>query len=127
MAELTMKERRKKWADALRVEQGRAIHRLRKRYCFCVLGIGCEVYRVETGNGEWIPGHDDEWNFFIGHSAYPSLMPPEVKEWYGLRGSMGGFDVAGEREYISTLSDDGKPWPEIADIIEAEPAGLFVN
>lgn len=52
----------------------------------CVEGMACEVYRRETGEGEWISNSRDT-EFVLNHTAYGIMMPNEVADWYGFDGN----------------------------------------
>lgn len=57
----------------------------------CCLGVLCELYREETGNGEWILD-GDHYTFsppggFLGESNYP---PESVWKWAGLKSASPG-------------------------------------
>lgn len=72
---------RKALAVARSGELGQCQHGMRDddgRVCF--LGLLCEVFRRETGQGCWESGY-----FVIGTplSQYLSSLPPQVQEWYG--------------------------------------------
>lgn len=72
----------KKWTDALRsgdYEQG--THYLRNEDRYCCLGVLCDLYKKETGQGEWAGGI-----FYVEGATQCSVMfPPEpVREWAGL-------------------------------------------
>lgn len=43
----------------------------------CILGVTCELFRLETGQGRW---DQDGW-FHLHGQAYGESAPPEVVRW----------------------------------------------
>jgi hypothetical protein len=94
---------------------------------FCCLGVLCELYRRETGEGVWAKkavGQDTyprgEFSFHLSPLSYSdSLTPAEVAEWaeMGCRDPWMDDERYGERS-LSGLNDDGVDFPTIADVIE---------
>lgn len=72
---------------------------------FCCLGVLCELYRVETGKGEWVKN-----KFVLGKEESESFPPDKVRTWAGLT----EFDFS---RYAS-INDRGGSFREIADDIE---------
>lgn len=74
------RERIQKWVDKLlsgEIEQAQS--RLRRDASMCCLGVACEVYRKETGEGEW------SGSFFgKGNKGNMTFLPSFVFDWYGL-------------------------------------------
>lgn len=68
---------------------------------------------------------NDNCVIYDGASSFP---PDIICEWVGLNQNNGQYRVANV-DYNQTLSSDNderiKSWPEIADIIDSHPAGLF--
>lgn len=119
-----------KLLDALRSgEFTQAQGQLRRGDGHCCLGVACEVYKRETGNGTWT--HlDDEPRFVASDHAddwSAHLLPPTVKEWYGFSSEAGRFEDA--VAYFTCLTDlndcGGLSFEDIADVIESAPGGLF--
>ena len=83
------KERIKLWVEALRsgkYQQGRrALRTLDNKYC--CLGVACEVYREQTGDGDWREA--DEYVSFHPSEGNKgtALLPSAVQKWFGLRES----------------------------------------
>lgn len=58
---------------------------------YCCLGVACEIYRRETGNGEWVERkkynrerHRGNANqFLVSGERFSSFLPKEVREWFG--------------------------------------------
>ncbi len=114
-----------KWLAALRgeleespgkpFEQG--MRELSNGYTYCCLGVLCELYRRETGEGSWV---DDSTRWFLdggGRSSGASL-PRGVVSWAGLGELDSDPEVATGR--LSSLNDSGSTFVEIADLIEAQ-------
>lgn len=114
-----MNDNARKWIAALRsgeFRQGRG--QLRRDNSYCCLGVACELYRRENG-GEWRHLGNGRFSFF----DVAGLLPNEVQCWLGLRrcdGFYGGSSLVGG-------NDGGYSFAEIADLIESEPEGLFVE
>ena len=107
----------KRWVAALRSgEFQQATGCLRYGDGYCCLGVACELYRRETGEGEW-----DGKNFFLGQHA---SLPRDIKNALQLRRSDGHFN---NKHRLADMNDSGCTFAEIADLIESEPAGLFVE
>jgi hypothetical protein len=94
---------------------------------FCCLGVLCEIFRRETGEGVWAEkaqDHDNhrcgEFNFKLSPLSYSdSLTPAEVADWaeMGCRDPWMDDERYGERS-LSGLNDDGVDFQTIADVIE---------
>ena len=110
------KANRRLWVEALRsgkYEQGR--HRLRdNENGFCCLGVACDVF-----------GPDD-WDGlkFLGEVSY---LPPAVMEFFGISDRRAFYRHDLMKTTLADQNDKGKSFAEIADIIESEPLGLFVE
>ena len=105
-----------KWVEALRsgkYSQGR--NQLRTpgfpaetEPVYCCLGVLCEVYRQETGLGEWGLGEQ-----FLGNCV---LLPAEVAVWAGVKSNPA---IVGR--HLSAINDGeygGHDFCAIADMIE---------
>ena len=117
------RERRDRWAEALRsgeFEQNTGALRVNDKYC--CLGVACELYRRETGEGRWTT----EDYFWIDGEARNDLLPARVAKYFGVDRSS-SFHEDGHEDQLSGLNDDGLPFDAIADVIEREPEGLVVR
>ncbi len=113
-------EIKKRWIAAIRsgeYEQGRG--RLKRGDKFCCLGILCDLYLKERGK-TWATAQDTGAGVCGGQTAY---LPLEVMDWAGLKHE----SPNAEGHTLSTHNDGrdsgevkGKPFEEIADIIEKE-------
>src|SRR5688572_668760 len=77
------KEAIRKWVEALRsgeFQQGKDSLRP-KPDAFCCLGVACEVFRRETGKGEWAAIHSDMTFVASDASSSADLLPTAVAEW----------------------------------------------
>lgn len=121
------KERIRIWIKDLRDHpelQGKGMLRTSDNK-FCCLGRACEVYRLETGEGEWseIVENVDEYEenklgfiFYTRSDKEGKTLPRSVMYWFG-------FDEedpkVGTSKYLSEYNDDvGMSFSEIANIIE---------
>jgi hypothetical protein len=117
-----MNENAKKWVDALLSgEFEQAKRRLRRQEPdgdrYCCLGVACEVYRRETGDGCW-----DGETFTAGGDRDNISLPFDVQAWLGLASDNG---TSRHEAPLIDENDFGKDFKEIAAIIVAEPEGLF--
>jgi hypothetical protein len=67
----------------------KAMRHLRRNDGFCCLGVACELYRRETGQGQWVPRAHNVQEFVLGDpderkETYDSGLPPDVREWFGI-------------------------------------------
>jgi len=113
-----MNDNAKRWVEALRsgeYEQGRNWLRRGDRYC--CLGVACDIAADDLG----LERTSNGWR---GGRAY---LPPVVQRWLGLATRMGEFiePETGWQGSLVVLNDKFTPFAEIADLIEAEPEGLF--
>lgn len=117
----TWKTNRKKWVEALRsgeYEQGTTY--LCKDDKHCCLGVLCRAAKIE---GRSSSRGGKETVRFSGGSTLP---PPDALQFVGLTNNHGSFKTDIEDSLIN-INDDERPFSEIADIIESEPPGLFLE
>ena len=117
----TWKKNRAAWVKALRsgeYEQCRA--RLFNGMGYCCLGVLCKVAGLEP----------DTAFMFDGSSR---RAPSRAKAFVGLATSCGEWKLEPNEAYgfkfetLAWRNDDGNSFFEIADIIESEPPGLFLE
>jgi hypothetical protein len=107
---------KKLWVEDLRQNPDlKTTGKLKRGDKFCCLGRLCEVYRKETGKGEW-DGND---NFILQINELKFfgdvLLPLEVIEWAGLSSD----DPQIEENPLTDLNDAGiLTFPDIADLID---------
>ncbi len=114
-----------KWVAALRSGEFRQTNRRLKRVdpddvaSHCCLGVLCELYRSETGQGEWGPG-----DIFVATGGIVpmrnGLIPPiPVQEWAGLT----------DMDDIGLLTAHNDPQPVYDDttnmIVDTRPSHSF--
>lgn len=113
-----------KWLEALRsgeYEQGRDALYMQGKHC--CLGVLCDVYAKETGEGSFAPPHIDSnpWTFECAVDGDDSSLPAEVLHWSGLSDSSGGRVKIGEKfDWLTGHNDSGIPFAQLADAIEAQ-------
>lgn len=117
------KELRREWVKSLRsgeYEQGQG--RLRIGDEFCCLGVACDLL-AKKGMARWNGGVA-----VCGESEGDVHLPTVAGDFLGLKTGWGSFDcpVSGAASLVD-LNDSGKTFAEIADIIESEPEGLFID
>ena len=112
---------KKKWVEALTSGEFKQTKKhLRDTKGHCCLGVLCEVYRKETGKGEWREAAggviEFVWVDERGRQFQDSeALPPPVVDW---------ADVGDGNPYIglsasaADANDDGEPFTNIAQAIE---------
>lgn len=87
---------------------------------YCCLGVACDLYaqthQIEIS--EQRPG-------IIRYEMVEGYLPWKVQEWLGLRTHAGAYGSGDAETTLATHNDSGDSFSEIADIIKAEPEGLF--
>ena len=119
--QVTQAEARKLWIAALRsgeFEQCKEV--LCNGKAHCCLGVLCEVAIAHGVPIKRRMAINQECVVFDGIESY---APLSAQSWVGLREQEGRFDG----NLLTHLNDTGMSFAEIADIIEAEPEGLFVQ
>lgn len=116
------KTRIRAWVKALREgKYKQATDALRQGSRYCCLGVACDLYRKETGNGRW-----DRDAFVLHGNAELAVLPPSVAAHLGVTVNPRLKLVAAVRDPYNrkrtgdaaTLNDDGASFDEIADMIE---------
>lgn len=136
------KELRKKWIDALRsgdYEQGKGY--LRQHDYFCCLGVLCDlvdkngwdldhqsgIYSFDVMRYRFPPGRlsqikinkiDADFEF----KSLPNDLKEKILEYFT---ESDPLSICTAPMSLAELNDHGVPFSLIADIIEAEPEGLF--
>ena len=119
-----------KWVDALRsgkYNQGRdeLLAYESEVPMFCPLGVACDVYRIETGDGIWqqVEGWSTRRTFVDNTGERRvGFLPDSVTAWLGLDNNSGGNCFRS----IPALNDhEGLSFEDIANFIESQPKGLF--
>ncbi len=120
-------EVKKKWVAALKSrEYTQAQKRLREpdTSSYCCLGVLCDLYLKETGEGKWgLDGY-----FEVNGVSDRGVPPPAVWEWAGLPDSNPNVDLSsydldlttGYTESLANGNDAGLTFAQIADVIEAQ-------
>ena len=133
-----MNENAEKWLHAL--ENGgyqQAALGIRLPDGYCCMGVACDVYHRETGNGIWVqktmgrlidgePFFDTIWYFSVDGTITFTALPHVVRQWLGLKSRYGWFGDE-ESQYITLLqaNDEGVPFTGIAAIIRENEVALF--
>lgn len=83
------------WSKGLESgEFKRTKYALRSGDCYCPLGVLCEIYRKETGGGEWLLQATEERFEFMTYADSESsctILPPLVREWAGIHSAVVSF------------------------------------
>ena len=107
------------WIDALKSgEYKQTDSRLRRSTGYCCLGVLCDLHHKENPDDGYWRVHDeyDYMSYCCKEYEYISStrLPRTVQKWAGLQ-----YDnpvIQGTP--LSNLNDNGKKFPEIADLIE---------
>lgn len=106
------------WLKALRsgkYKQGR--NNLRTEDEFCCLGVLCDLYQKETGQGSWEEDIAERKRFLDGTGDDSlKVLPAGVKDWAGV--AVGNPDVFGGEDSCAGLNDNGEDFLYIANAIE---------
>lgn len=108
-------EVKKLWISALRsgeYEQGQKM--LRNGDKFCCLGVLCDLYQKETGQGEWKSDFGQYFQDGLENTSSTHLTPG-VMSWAGLHDLSPSY---GEGVRLSACNDQGKDFQYIAARIE---------
>jgi hypothetical protein len=113
---------KKKWVEALRsgeFEQGQGA--LCRDGKYCCLGVLSEL-AVREGEAERWEGIASERTLFGRKRGdrSSSFLTSSVMRWAGLDTIDPQVTYEGEGDYLSSLNDSGRTFPEIADLIEAQ-------
>ena len=109
-----------KWIDALRsgkYEQTKGklrYDRTEGEVVWCALGVGCDVFKNDTGKGKWRTYFGASAKFEVDTEKSYGIMPTTVRDHYDL--------CILDARNISNLNDAGKTFAEIADWMEEELA-----
>jgi hypothetical protein len=127
-------EIKEKWIAALRSgEYNQTTGKLKTSSGYCCAGVLCDLYRKETGNGEW-----DEFNRFVSNYRIDAYtLPDAVVLWSGFQNNTivgrkinsplqipenGGEPVTifeiNDGYFENDIKVSSKSFNEIADIIE---------
>jgi hypothetical protein len=128
------------WLQALesgefKQSQGILCRKVPNGWAYCCLGVGCEVAEqhgvtIRRATDEDKRVRCDDIGRILGGSLDGQ---PDVKTWLGLRENTGAVcypdgRVRNNGVHLATLNDDQKlPFPEIAQIIRANPEKYLVN
>jgi len=110
--------------DALRSgEYKQTKQRLRNDEGFCCLGVACDIYMKETGDGEWVKmALGSSQKFMIGEVGSMTSLPKPVAEWFGIQG-LGYYNSS--EPHLAQLNDKGRSFQEIATFIDTNADALL--
>lgn len=111
------KENINKLVDALRYGEYKQTQKcLRDENGYCCLGVACDIYNKETGEGYW-----GAFNQFLsGPETEYQILTYTVRDWFGFCSKNPLVALAGTTEQLAALNDRGFSFAEIADLIEKE-------
>lgn len=118
----------KLWLKALRSGlYKQTIYTLRDNNGFCCLGVACEVYnQYQKKNKKKQLRLTKIKDRFMYNSSVCGL-PFKVKGWLGLTTCSGTYIVNKNKTSLIDQNDAGVNFNKIANIIESNPKGLFVE
>lgn len=134
----------KQWVETLRsgkYKQGHlgleTIDSKTGEHSFCCLGVLCDL-AVKAGvitradGPRTITSEGNLAVHFGRKDRSTAALPPAVQEWAGLATPAGRFDHGAKFDVrgsysLMALNDTGMSFNDIANVIEAEPEGLFAN
>jgi hypothetical protein len=114
------------WTEALRSKkfsQGKIFLQIldKTERRFCCLGVLCELYQdyCRKNGKEELNAYVPDKAHFVVYNNSTSGLPSVVKEWAGLKHSLGEFTTPkGGVDSLSGLNDSGSKFEEIANFIE---------
>ena len=112
----------KRWLEALRSGEYRQTRGyLHTANGFCCLGVGCQLFKPDDIEAVEAEGYGVQtFKYDQNIAAGPNF----VVEALGLYGDLGNRND-GIGPSLAGLNDDGIPFDEIADVIEANPRTFF--
>ena len=128
-------QHRKDWVSALRsgqYKQGRGYLRSKNNE-YCCLGVACELAGVEAVLSLRDRDEEEDEDTYYYGDVYDvnnsMLLPIDVISYYGLTDCEGSYSDNNESFHSLVMENDEHflNFNEIADIVEKEPKGLFVN
>lgn len=115
-----MKANRKLWVEALRSgKYEQASGHLRTTEGYCCLGVLADI-----AGAKWRPDGFGAFYAEVDCWGSRSIAPSFVRAFVGLKDECGMF---GDDDTLAERNDSGTTFSEIADIIESEPGGLFIE
>lgn len=116
----------KAWVAALRsgkYKQAQGV--LHNYHGYCCLGVACELYRQDTGNGSW---HSAREYIFVDDDDYENaVLTRRVADWLGLNVEIDSVVHLPSGDSLAHMNDNGYTFEQIADAIVAHEAELFVD
>lgn len=91
---------------------------------FCCLGVACMLAQKAGVVPAPVEDEDGDWEYGTGEDTSAAFLPDVVRRWLGLT-TCHGFITDGSG--LATRNDNGSTFVQIADVIEARPAGLFME
>ena len=99
-----------------RYEQGKyALRSVDDR--FCCLGVLCDLYQKETGEGSWKTGIKGQ-NYLYVYEGQNHFLPSGVCDWAGIENENGHYYKSGSGSSLTDQNDSGCSFNAIAKIIE---------
>lgn len=91
-------------------------HNLRRDSGYCCLGVGCEIFRKETGIGTWSKDSEGVWAFEVSGYRNSGTLPFEVKDWFGFKDTNPGLKpIQVSRDQVSFVFKENPEGQETID------------
>jgi len=92
---------------------------------YCAIGLICELYRADTGEGRWVQNEGGTWLFELGDDLedavrYSTHLPPQVLAWLGLTEQPTLVHNQRRRSLMALNDEAALTFVEIASLIEAQ-------
>ena len=112
------------WLEALRSKLYKQTRgQLRDERGFCCLGVACEVYNLQQRKN-----HKKQLTYkYFKYDGEFYRLPIKVQRWLGLTSVNGDYCGHLTSTNLIHKNDRGFSFNKIADIIESNPKGLFVE
>lgn len=116
-----MKQEVKKiWVEALdsgNYQKGK--HALRRGDRFCCLGVLCDLFIKETGNGMWSESEIDSLvSFVVYNKTENATLPEVVMKWAGLKEFNPTVDLVGRQLSLAVINDSTDTFEEVSKLIK---------
>lgn len=122
-----MNDNAKKWVAALRSkEYEQTKGALHNQVGYCCLGVACDLYQSEVGDLS-VEVHDNDHERITYYDNEGGILPPKVRDWLGLTDDSAVYREPYGMFSLVSANDSGRTFEEIADIVESQPPGLFVE
>ena len=117
------KEIKAKWIEALKSGKYKQTKgTLKDEHGYCCLGVLCEIFREETGKGEFVPTLKNSNNkrFQADDIIEEGVPPSPVIKWAEMENNNPSITLDEKPKLLAVANDNGSTFLELADIIEQQ-------